>query len=95
MASTETGAEFTLDTAAELAAEEGGRGIEGKSPWVLAGRRLRRNWVGLSFLVLFILIVVCCLLASVYSHHVSHLGVNDTNVGGTITVNGKKIDVLS
>ena len=95
MATSDTGADFTLDTAAELAAEESGRGIEGKSPWVLAWRRLRRNWVGLGFLVVFVLIVAACLLAPVYAHHVSHLGVNDTNVGGTITIDGKKVDVVS
>ena len=95
MATTETGADFTLDTAAELAAEEGGRGIEGKSPWLLAWRRLRRNWIGLGCLVVFVLIVVSCLLAPVYAAHVSRLGVNDTNVGGTIKVNGKRVDVVS
>ncbi len=35
--------EFTLDTASELAAEEGGSKIEGKSPWALAGRRHRER----------------------------------------------------
>jgi peptide/nickel transport system permease protein len=95
VATSDTGAEFTLDTAAELAAEESGRGIEGKSPWLLAWRRLRRNWVGLGFLVIFVLVVVCCLLAPVYAAHVSHQGVNDTNVGGKITVNGKTVDVVS
>jgi len=92
VATTETGAEFTLDTAAELAAEEGGRGIEGKSPWALAWRRLRRNWVGLAFLVL---IVIACLMAPVYSAQVSGMGPNETNVGGTITVDGKTVDVVS
>ncbi len=95
MATSETGQDFTLDTAAELASEERGRGIEGKSPWFLAWRRLRRNWIGLGFLLIFVLIVAGCLLAPVYASHVSHQGVNDTNVGGTITVNGKKIDVVS
>jgi peptide/nickel transport system permease protein len=95
VATSDTGAEFTLDTAAQLAAEESGGGIEGKSPWFLAWRRLKRNWVGLAFLVIFVVIVVGCLLAPIYAHHVSHLGVNDTNVNGTITVNGKKVDVVS
>jgi peptide/nickel transport system permease protein len=92
---TQTGTDFTLDTAAELASEESGKGIEGKSPWFLAWRRLRRNWVGLSFLALFIAIVICCLLAPVYSAHVSHQGVNETNVGGTITIDGKQVEVVS
>ncbi len=51
MATTGTGQEeFTLDTAAELAADEGGARIEGRSPWALAWRRLRRNYVALFFL---------------------------------------------
>ena len=87
--------EFTLDTAAELAAEEGGSRIEGRSPWALAVRRLRRNYVALFFLGVFLLVVVCCLLAPVYASHVSHVGENDTNPGGVITVHGKKIHIIS
>ncbi|MFL5959240.1 MAG: ABC transporter permease [Gaiellaceae bacterium] len=87
--------EFTLDTAAELAAEEGGPRIQGRSPWALATRRLRRNYVALFFLVVFFLVVICCLLAPVYASHVSHLGENDTNVGGVITVHGKQVQVIS
>jgi peptide/nickel transport system permease protein len=87
--------EFTLDTAAQLAAEEGGARIEGRSPWVLAGRRLRRNWVALASLGIFILVVVCCLLGPVYAHHVAHRGPNDGNTTGTIQENGKSVPVLS
>jgi peptide/nickel transport system permease protein len=87
--------EFTLDTASQLAADEGGARIEGRSPWALAGRRLRRNRFALAFLGVFLLIVVACLLAGVYANHVSHLGQNDTNTGGVITVNGQKIHVIS
>ncbi|HET8751460.1 MAG TPA: ABC transporter permease [Gaiellaceae bacterium] len=86
--------EFTLDTAAELAAESGAKEIQGRSPWVLAGRRLRRNYVALSFLGVFLLVVVCCLLAPVYSAHVSGLGQND-QFSGTIVSNGKTIHVIS
>jgi hypothetical protein len=46
---TESTTDFTLDTAAALAADEEGA-IEGKSPWLLAWRRLRRNYVALAFL---------------------------------------------
>ncbi len=87
--------EFTLDTAAELAAEERGSAIQGRSPWVLAGRRLGRNYVALGFFAIFLLIVTCCLLAPVYSSHVSGVGPNDTNLGGTLLVNGHRIDVVS
>jgi peptide/nickel transport system permease protein len=88
--------EFTLDTAAELAAEEGAaKEIQGRSPWVLAGRRLRRNRVALFFLGVFLLIVVACLLAPVYVSHVSHLGPNFTNSDGTVVINGKTVKVIS
>jgi peptide/nickel transport system permease protein len=91
---TEQATDFTLDTAAELAAEEHGA-IEGRSPWLLAWRRLRRNYVALAFLVLFVLIVVCCALAPLYSHHVAHTGPNDNHVADSIVVNGKSIQVVS
>jgi peptide/nickel transport system permease protein len=87
--------EFTLDTAAELAAEEGESRIEGRSPWALAARRLRRNYVALTFLGIFLLVLVICLLAPVYAHHVSHQGENDTNASGTIVVHGEKVHVIS
>jgi peptide/nickel transport system permease protein len=87
--------EFTLDTAAELAADESKSRIQGRSPWLLAARRLRRNYVALVFLAVFLLVVTCCLLAPVYASHVSHLGENDTNAGGVITVHGKKLHVIS
>jgi peptide/nickel transport system permease protein len=87
--------EFTLDTASELAAEEAGSQIEGKSPWVLAGRRLRRNYVALGLLGVFILVVVLCLLAPLYASHVSHVPVNQPNADAVIYENGQKIPVVS
>jgi len=91
--STET--EFTLDTAAELAAEESGPKIVGRSPWALAGRRLRRNKVALAFLVLFFLILIACLLAPVYANHVAHTGQNTQHVLDTVKVNGQTVSVVS
>src|SRR5438094_10504234 len=87
--------EFTLDTAAELAAEEHGVSIQGHSPWLLAWRRLRRNYVALAFLGLFVVIVVCCALAPVYAHHVAHTGPNQEHVADSITINGKSVPVVS
>ena len=56
--------EFTLDTAAELAEpRRTRRRSQGRSPWYLAWRRLRRNYVALLSLGVFILIVVACALA--------------------------------
>jgi peptide/nickel transport system permease protein len=87
--------EFTLDTAADLAAREEGAKIEGRSPWALAGRRLRRNYVALAALGVFFLVIICCLLAPVYVSHVAHRGPNDSNTSGSIHENGKAIPVLS
>jgi peptide/nickel transport system permease protein len=87
--------EFTLDTAAELASEEGGHKIQGRSPWALAGRRLRRNRVALASLGVFILVVVCCLLAPVYVSQVSHIGQNDVRSDAVVVKNGKQINVIS
>jgi peptide/nickel transport system permease protein len=91
---TDSATDFTLDSAAALAAEEHGA-IEGKSPWELAWRRLRRNHVALGFLALFVLIVVCCLLAPVYAKHVAHTGPNENHLGETFTRDGKQVDVVS
>jgi peptide/nickel transport system permease protein len=88
--------EFTIDTAAELAAEEGAaKAIQGRSPWVLAGRRLRRNKIALFFLGVFILVIVCCLLAPVYVSQVSNLPPNVANTGGTVVINGERVHVIS
>jgi peptide/nickel transport system permease protein len=87
--------EFTLDTAAELAAEERGTQIRGRSPWYLAWRRLRRNKVALGFLGLFFLVLIACLLAPVYATHVAHTGQNTQHVLDTIHVNGQNVSVVS
>ena len=94
MATTDSSTEFTLDTAASLAEDEGGA-IEGKSPWALAGRRLRRNYVALGFLLLFIVIVVLCALAGPYAHHIAHSGPNDNHLGETFERNGKQVQIVS
>src|SRR5262249_35850146 len=91
---TDQATDFTLDTAAELASVEHGT-IEGRSPWFLAWRRLRRNYVALAFLGLFVLIVVACALAPLYAHDVAPTGPSQEHVADKITVNGKTLDVVS
>jgi peptide/nickel transport system permease protein len=91
---TESTTDFTLDSAAALAAEEHGA-IEGKSPWLLAWRRLRRNYLALSFLGLFILIVIACLLAGPYADHVAKTGPNDNHLGETFVRDGKAVQIVS
>jgi peptide/nickel transport system permease protein len=91
-----TESEFTLDTAAQLAREEGGgREIRGRSPWYLAWRRLRRNKVALIALLVFFLIVAACLLAPLYAHHVAGTGPNTNHVLDKVNVDGEQVSVLS
>ena len=89
----ESTTDFTLDTAAALAAEEEGAAIEGRSPWYLAWRRLRRNYVALGFLALFVAILVLCCCAPLYAHHVANTGPNTGHLGDTFTRDGKQVQV--
>jgi peptide/nickel transport system permease protein len=90
----EPATDLTLDSAALLAAEEHEVAIVGRSPWYLAWRRLRRNWVALCALAVFILIVTACALAPVYAHHVAHTGPNDVHASDTVMVSGKPREVV-
>jgi peptide/nickel transport system permease protein len=91
----QTGAELSLDTAALLAREEHGVSIAGRSPWYLAWRRLRRNYVAFAFLSIFVLIVVACALAPVYAHHVAHTGPDENHVTDTVKVGDKQVPVMA
>ena len=84
----EPATELTFDSAALLAAEEHEVAIVGRSPWYLAWRRLRRNYVALFSLFIFLAIVISCALAPVYAHHVAHTGPNQTHVAEKVNVGG-------
>jgi peptide/nickel transport system permease protein len=73
-----TGTELSSGVPEELLAGEDAQ--PGIGPYELAWRRLRRNKVSLAFGGLFLLIVVLCLLAPVYSHDIAHTGPNDEHV---------------
>jgi peptide/nickel transport system permease protein len=64
-------------------------------PYRLALRRLRRNKTALFFLALFVLIVLVCLLAPIYSHDIAHIAPNQDNVTGTIKLGGHQTDIVS
>jgi peptide/nickel transport system permease protein len=64
-------------------------------PYRLAWRRLRRNKPAIGFAVLFVVIVVLCLLAPVYAHHIAHSGPNDNHVSEVIKVGGTSKNVVS
>jgi peptide/nickel transport system permease protein len=89
------GTELTLDTAAELAATQEARTITGKSPWLLAWYRLRRNYVAFAFLGIFVFIVLACALAPVYAHHIAHTGPNDNHIGETLKTGGRTVPIIS
>jgi peptide/nickel transport system permease protein len=87
------GTEFSDDLNAGFI--DGGELAAGTGPWQLAWRRLRRNKVALFFGALFLLIVILCLLAPVYSHDVAHIGPATGNITGTVKVGGKAKDIVS
>ena len=90
----EPATDLTLDSASLLAAEEHEVAIVGRSPWYLAWRRLRRNWVALVSLGVFIVIVLACALAPVYAKHLAHTGPNTVHAGETVIVSGKPTPVV-
>ena len=77
-----------------LDAEETGGDIVGRSPWALAGRRLLRNKLALAALALFLLIVAVSFAAPLYANNVADTNPFESNISGTITIDGKTVDVL-
>src|SRR6478672_5823879 len=69
-------------------------GYEGRSPWSLAMRRLRRNKVALAFGGLFIAIVLFVLAAPLWATKVAHTGPDTVHTTQKITVNGEKKEVV-
>jgi peptide/nickel transport system permease protein len=92
---TEPATDFTLDTAQLLAGEEHEVSIQGRSPWYLAWRRLRRNYVAFGFLALFVVVVAACALAPVYARHVAHTTPDANHVTDKVKVGGHLKDVIS
>jgi peptide/nickel transport system permease protein len=77
------------------AARAGAQASAGTGPYRLALRRLRRNRAALAFGALFGVIVVLCLAAPLYAHHVAHTGPNANHVTEKIRVGGKVETVVS
>jgi peptide/nickel transport system permease protein len=69
--------------------------IEGRSPWYLAYRRLRRNRVALGFGALFVLIVIFVLAAPLWANYVADTGPDDNHLSDTITINGEETPVVA
>jgi peptide/nickel transport system permease protein len=58
-------------------------------------RAVARNRVALAFGALFVAIVVLCLLAPVYAREIAHTGPDDNHITETVSVGGKRVDVVS
>jgi peptide/nickel transport system permease protein len=85
-----TGTEFStgLDVGF-LPDEEGAKLPPGTGPYKLAWRRLRRNRSALCFGGVFLVIVVMCMLAPVYSQDIAKTGPNDNHITEQVKVGGK------
>jgi peptide/nickel transport system permease protein len=88
--STVTGTEVGADADA-VWSDAGEELPPGLGPYQLAWRRLRRNRVALAFGGLFIVIVILCLLAPVYSHDIAHTGPNDQHADTALNQYGLPI----
>jgi peptide/nickel transport system permease protein len=69
--------------------------VEGRSPWYLAYRRLRRNRVALGFGGLFVLIVLFVLAAPLWANQVADTGPNTTHTLQKIEVGGEQREVVN
>jgi peptide/nickel transport system permease protein len=85
----------TLQQEAGISPGLGGAEVEGRSPWYLAYRRLRRNKVALFFGALFIVIVLFCLAAPLWANNVAHSGPDEEHLTEKITINGTPTDVVN
>jgi len=68
--------------------------MEGRSPWYLAYRRLRRNRTALAFGALFVLIVVFSLAAPLWANEVADTGPNATHTLEKVEVDGETREVV-
>ncbi|MBV9465623.1 MAG: ABC transporter permease [Solirubrobacterales bacterium] len=89
-----TGTELSAGVPAELLVEAAELPA-GIGPYRLAWRRLSRNHGALFFGVIFLVIVVLCLLAPVYSSDIAHTGPNDNHITEQIKIGGKLTYVVS
>jgi peptide/nickel transport system permease protein len=64
-------------------------------PWALAWRRLRRNRAAMVAAVALVTIVVACLAAPLYAHHVAGADPFTSNVSGTTVVDGRRVPVIA
>jgi peptide/nickel transport system permease protein len=66
----------------------------GASPWKIARRRLWRNRVAMAMLAVLVAIVVLCVGAPIYAHHIAHTDPFLSQLDATTIVNGKRAPVM-
>jgi peptide/nickel transport system permease protein len=88
-------AEFALEGPAGFEEVAERDRVAGLGPWRLALRRLRRNKTALAFGALFIVIVAVCLAAPLWANNVAGTDPYENHTVDTITVDGKKKDVVN
>ena len=69
-------------------------GPAARSPWAIAGRRLRHNRSAMASLVLFMLIVAISLAAPLYAHDIAHVNPFANNLNGTTVVGGHQVPIM-
>jgi peptide/nickel transport system permease protein len=79
--------EFTVVDADAGSGQSGG-------PWAIAWRRLRRNKFALFSFGVFLLIVLCCILAPVWANDVAHTGPNTTHTLEKLHEGGETKEVV-
>ncbi|MBL1119760.1 ABC transporter permease [Streptomyces sp. 110] len=63
-------------------------------PWRTAGRQLIRNRPAMISAAAFLIILLACLAAPLYAHHVAHVDPLASNIAGTTVVDGRTTDLL-
>ncbi len=67
----------------------------GRSPGALAAGRLRRNRAAMASIAVLVVIVLACLAAPLYAHHVADTDPLSSNLSGQTTVDGKRTPVIA
>ena len=80
---------------ATLPASVGGTGAEDLGPWRIAYRRFLRNRLALTFLALFVLIIVFVLAAPLWANNVAHTGPNKTHTVEKLHVGDEVREVVT
>lgn len=68
--------------------------VSGRSPWALAWRRLRRNRIALTGLVLFLLIIAVSFAAPLYANDIAHVNPFANNLNGTTILHGHRVPLM-